>query len=95
MQIEASCTVRHHRQRKKAQRVLFRRRDDLELFQEAETTAQKSTTRLKKKKKLELLISLQKAKGFWGLDMLQLLNFNLSFHSYQTVSKRYMPLFIH
>ena len=54
VQIEASCTVRHHRERKKAQRVLFRRTDDLELSQEAETTAQKSTTRPKKKKRTRI-----------------------------------------
>ena len=63
-----------NRKRKRAQPALLGRTDDLEL-----TTAQKFITR--PKTELELLISLQKAEGFWGLDVLQLLNFVLPFIS--------------
>ena len=62
-----------------AQPALLGRTHDLELFPEARTTAQQSITR--PKKELELIISFQKAEGFWGLDVLQLLNFVLPFIS--------------
>ena len=63
-------TALHLPQRRK---ILLGKTDNLELIGEAESTAQKSTTR--PKAELEFLISLQKIEGFWGLDVFQLFDF--------------------
>jgi len=50
--------------------------------QEDKSSVQKSIVSPKEKLELEFLISLQSAEGFWGLDVLQLLNFVPPFISY-------------
>ena len=50
--------------------------------QEDKSSVQKSIVSPKEELELEFLISLQSAEGFWGLDVLQLLNFVPPFISY-------------
>jgi len=70
-----------YRQKQEKQKCAIRVHDS-GLLQEDESSVQKSIVSPKKELELEFLISLQRAEGFWGLDVLQLLNFVPPFISY-------------